>query len=577
MHTIFNKINSILPTKEKAVLLCLMVMLFIGGIFDLLGVSLILPIVKVITDASSVNDNKWVKSLAQLLNICDSKTLSITLIAVMIFVYIVKNLYIIFMYKAMYKILWKYKADMSMRLLSCYIYQDYTFHLNKNVSELQRNIFTDVGQFYGFIMDALNLFNQTVVCILLSIYLLVVDWKTTLGVMLLLGSAILILYSIQKRVQVKLGGISRDASEELNRWVIQSFSGIKEVKVFSREEFFLEKCRQTYKKSMDANRKSNIASLVPKPMMEMICISGLLLVILVQLLLGADPGGFVATLAVFAVAAFRMLPCFNSISAYLATMLFDKNSVEAVYADLKEMEELSSATKTENKTNLHFNETITIQGLQYTYPNTEKAILNGIDLTIHKNQSIGFIGASGAGKSTLIDVILGVLPISIGKICVDGVDIYNNIKAWHNMIGYIPQSIYLMDDTIRNNVAFGIAKDQISDEQIWRALKEAQIDTFVKSLPKGLDAEIGDRGVRISGGQRQRLGIARALYHNPEILVFDEATSALDNETEAALMEAINGLKGTRTMLIIAHRLNTIEKCDVIYEVKTGKLVLKKS
>jgi ABC-type multidrug transport system fused ATPase/permease subunit len=290
--------------------------------------------------------------------------------------------------------------------------------------------------------------------------------------------------------------------------------------------------------------------------------------------MGAELDNLLSVLAVFAVAAFRMLPCFNSISAYISNMLFEKSSVDAVYNDIIEMEKLGEKKHEVRKSEIiEFNHSITIQDLTYKYPETEKNILQDVSFEIFKNQSIGFMGESGAGKSTLIDIILGVLPISEGKICVDNVDIHENLSAWHNAVGYIPQSIYLMDDTIRNNVAFGIFEDEISDEQLWKALEEAQIADFVRELPDGLNTEIGDRGVRISGGQRQRLGIARALYHDPPILVFDEATSALDNETEKALMEAINGLKGKRTMLIIAHRLHTIENCDVIYEVKEGKVL----
>lgn len=572
------KINEILPIKQKLSLIMLMILLFIGGIFELLGVSLILPVVNIIITPDSIHDSKWGAWIESVLHIDDDRTFIMLILVTMIIVYIVKNLYIIMMYNVMYKIIWKYKSDMSMRLLKCYMYQDYTFHLNKNVSDIQRNVLSDVGQFYGFITDALNMFNQIIVCILLATYLFLVDWKTTTGVMLLLGSAILILFRTQKKVQEERGQINREAGAEMNRWIIQSFTGIKEIQVLGRETYFLNKCRDTYRKSMDANRKSNLAALTPKPMMEMVCVSGLLLVVIVRILTGAELSGFVSLLAVFAVAAFRMLPCFNSISSYMANMMFEKEAVQAVYDDLREMErfgEIRNDNATSEK--IGFNNVIGIKNLSYRYPNTQKWILQDVNFEIMKNQSVGFMGTSGAGKSTLIDIILGVLPISIGKITVDEQSIHDNINAWHNIIGYIPQSIYLMDDTIRNNVAFGIPEEEISDERLWKALEDAQIDEFVRNLPYGLDTEIGDRGVRISGGQRQRLGIARALYNNPEILVFDEATSALDNDTESALMDAINGLKGTRTMLIIAHRLHTIENCDVIYEVKDGRVEERKN
>lgn len=571
---VIKKINYILTAKQKISLVGLTMLLFIGGLFDLMGVSLILPIVNLVMDPGVINTNALAISVKNSFNIESDRTFIILLIIAMIVVYVLKNVYTILMYHVMYRMIWRYKGKLSMRLLECYMYQDYTFHLSRNVSCIQRSILTDVGQFFGFITDALNVFNQFIVCILLTVYLMVVDWLTTVGVLFLLGGTILLLYKKQGAIQEKRGRINREANAEMNKWILQSFNGIKEIKVLGREKFFLERCEYEYNKGMEANLKSNLASIIPKPMMEMLCVSGLLLIVLVRLLMGGDISGFVSLLAVFAVAAFRMLPCFNSISAYMATMMFEKDSVEAVYNDIKEMETFEKDGKQifASKEKLKFEYEILINHITYKYPNTQREILKDVNLTIKKNQSVGFIGASGAGKSTLIDIILGVLPLEKGSIEVDGTNIYENMRGWHNMIGYIPQSIYLMDDTIRNNVAFGIDENDILDSQIWKALEEAQIDQFVRELPGGLDAEIGDRGVRISGGQRQRIGIARALYHSPEVLVFDEATSALDNETETALMEAINGLKGKRTMLIIAHRLNTIQNCDAVYKLIDGTL-----
>lgn len=567
------KIRRILPLRQKVSLAALAVLLFIGGVFDLLGVSLIIPIVNIVMDSSIIADNKWFILIKDIFSIRSDKMFIILLLTAMIAVYVLKNLYMILMYNTMYNILWKYKENLSMRLLSCYMYQDYTFHLSKNVSDLQRNILTDVGQFYGFIMDVLNIFNQTIVCTLLTIYLLLLDWVTTVCVIIFLGGAIFVIYKIQKRVQEERGRVSRESSAKLNKWILQSFAGIKEIQVLGREDFFLNKCKEEYIKGMYANKKSNLASLLPKPIMETVCVSGLLSIILIRLLLGRDVSGFVPILAVFAVSAFRMLPCFNSISAYMSSMMFEKDSVNAVFEDINEMEVLEHKKKPLSPSKeLIFSDKIRISDLSYKYPNTDRLIFKDAELEILKNQSVGFVGASGAGKSTLIDIILGVLPIKKEKIFVDGQDIYDNLTAWRRMIGYIPQTIYLMDDSIRNNVAFGIPEDEISDDELWRALDEAQISDFVRSLPDGIYTEIGDRGIRISGGQRQRLGIARALYNKPEILIFDEATSALDNDTEEALMDAINSLKGKRTMLIIAHRLHTIENCDVIYEVKDGKV-----
>lgn len=567
MKKMFKNIRYILSYKQKIALVVLTILLFVGGIFDLLGVSLIIPVVKSVTNPGSI-DNAWIIAIKKQLSIKTDESFVILLLVLMIFIYVIKNLYIILMYYVMYKVIWKFKSDLSMRLLNCYMYQDYTFHLNKNVSDLQRNILTDVGQFYGFIMDALNMLNQIIICILLTVYLVIVDWMTTIGVLIILGSAIALLYRRQKKTQTIRGKINRETNAQLNKWILQSFAGIKEIQVLGREQYFLDRCKEAYDTGMEANRKSNLSAVIPKPLMEMVCVSGLILVMLFRIIMGGNMEDFVSILAVFAVSAFRMLPCFNSISAHISSMLFEKDSVDAVYSDIKEMEKLNQArTISEGNNSLRFDKSIKVEEVSYKYPNTDKLILENVNLVISKNESVGFVGPSGAGKSTLIDIILGLLPLEKGKITVDGKNIADDENSWHKLVGYIPQTIYLMDDTIRNNVAFGIPTEKISEEKLWNALEKAQIADFIRLLPDGLDSQIGDRGVRISGGQRQRLGIARALYHDPEILVFDEATSALDTDTEAALMEAIDGLKGQKTMLIIAHRLNTIKKCDKIYEV----------
>jgi len=270
-----------------------------------------------------------------------------------------------------------------------------------------------------------------------------------------------------------------------------------------------------------------------------------------------------------------MLPSFNRITGYMGGIMFNKPSIDAVYKDLKEIEVLLRQQEQEEQETekLPFADKLTVENVTFQYPENDRVILNKANLTVRKNTSVAFIGASGAGKTTLADLILGLFEPQEGRIAVDGTDIKGHMKAWHQCIGYIPQNIYLMDDTIRANITFGIPDKQIDEAQIRRALKEAQLEQFVDSLPDGLDTEIGDRGVKLSGGQRQRIGIARALYRNPEVLVLDEATSALDNDTEKEVMQAIDGLHGTRTMIVIAHRLSTIRNCDEIYEVGNGTIV----
>jgi ABC-type multidrug transport system fused ATPase/permease subunit len=317
---------------------------------------------------------------------------------------------------------------------------------------------------------------------------------------------------------------------------------------------------------------------IPRPIMESVCICGLLGAFAIKMQFsGAQMSSFVSTMAVFVVAAVRMLPSFNRITGNIGSMMFDKPAIDSVYHDLVEIEELMDKRKLteEADAKIVLNDRLKVDGISFHYPESEEWVLNHANLVIEKNQSVAIIGASGAGKTTMVDIILGLLEPQEGKITVDGIDIWTHMESWHQSIGYIPQSIYLMDDTIRANIAFGVPESDINDDAIAEALVEAQLDQFVASLPEGLDTVIGDRGVKLSGGQRQRIGIARALYRNPEVLILDEATSALDNETEREVMAAIDGLHGQRTMIVIAHRLTTIRNCDAIYEVANGVITRK--
>lgn len=383
--------------------------------------------------------------------------------------------------------------------------------------------------------------------------------------------------AISKKFARGFGRECQTYKAKIYQWMNQALGGVKEVKVLGREAYFVDSYQTYYKKYAKGLRISRLLAAIPKYIVEMVSMAGLLIAIIIKIKYGrTDIVTFIPQLSAFAVAAFRLMPSVGRINEHVTNILYASPSVELVYHDLKDVESLEEEGKKQPEQVLdsewEFRRELYIKKVCYRYPGMEENVIDHAEFVIKKGQIVALIGESGAGKTTLADILLGLLPPQYGKIRADEMDIFKNIDKWHKAIGYIPQTIYLSDDTIRNNVAFGIYEEQIDDEAVTEALKKAQLYEFVDGLSDGVETLVGDRGVRLSGGQRQRIGIARALYHDPEILVLDEATSALDNETETAVMEAIESLRGEKTMIIIAHRLTTIRNADVIYEVVDGKV-----
>lgn len=572
----YKKIKYILDREQKIKLFFMLIVILIGALLELLGVSAIMPLINVATSPESVNEKWYFVLINDLFGVSEVKQLITILALLLVIVYVVKNLYISMMYNLQYRFIFNNQRRLAVKMMNAYMHQNYLFHVSRNVAELQRNVTEDVNGFYTVVLNAMQFIAEASVCVVLVVFLMRTDVMTTLVVAALVFVFAVLVGVVFKKTLVKKGKENRNVSIRLTKWVLQSFSGIKEIKVMNKERFFLENYESTYRRFTVLQRQQSMLTFIPRPVMETVCISGLLLTMAVKVYaFDTDLAEFIPALGVFAIAAFRMLPSFNRISGYMSAMMFNKPAIDVLYNDLIEIEKLNKTIINENQTTepLAVKSGISIKNVSFQYPNSDKMVLENLNLDIACNTSVALIGASGAGKSTLADIILGVLEPQSGSIFVDGKDIRANMNAWHASIGYIPQVIYLMDDTIRANIAFGIEEEKIDEAMLWRAVREAQLEDFVKSLPEGLDTMIGDRGVKLSGGQRQRIGIARALYGNPQVLILDEATSALDNDTEKEVMNAIDSLHGTRTLLVIAHRLTTIRKCDKIYEVGNGTVV----
>lgn len=574
------KVNYILDREQKTKLIFLLIIIFVGAFVELLGVSSIMPLINVAMDSDAVEHTWYLIRIREIFGFTETKQIVIFLALFLMVIYIIKNVYITFQYNTQYRFIFNNQRRLAVKMMNAYMHQNYLFHVSRNVAELQRNVTEDVNGFYTVVLNVLQLIAEAIVCVVLVIFLMSTDIMTTIVVATLIFIFAIFFGIVFKKVLVKKGQESRQISIRLTKWVLQSFSGIKEIKVMNKESFFLNNYDKTYKRFTVLQRKQTMLSFISRPTMETMCICGLLLTLVVKMIwFDEDISNFVPSLSVFAIAAFRMLPSFNRISGYMSTIMFSRTAVDVLYSDLIEINNLTTE-RMENKEGelqlVTLSKGIDIKDISFRYPNVDKWVLEDVSMHINPNTSIALIGASGAGKSTLADIILGVLEPQKGTVEVDSVNIMENLTSWHQRIGYIPQTIYLMDDTIRANIAFGIEVDNICEDALWEAIKGAQLEQFVKNLPEGLDTIIGDRGVKLSGGQRQRIGIARALYTKPSILILDEATSALDNGTEKEVMQAIDGLRGTRTLIIIAHRLTTIKNCDVIYEIKDAGIEEKK-
>lgn len=571
------KIEYIFDARQKTKLVILLFLILIGSLFELVGVSAILPLIDIAMQPDAITSNQYYMMVSDWFQLKTMNEFILFFAMTLIVLYIVKNIYLISYKNYQYKFTYNMNRAISLKLMNCYLHQDYLFHVAHNVAELQRNISTDVSQFINTLSAVINIMVEGVTCLLLVALLVMTDFMTTLIVVGILSVAILIYWRITRNLQLSYGVQARSAGADLNKWLLQAFAGIKEIKVMNREQFFLDHYDEAYQKNISANRKYNVITMLPKHVIETIVICSVLMTMSIRILQGVDIKEFLTSLVVFAAAAIRMLPSFNRITEYIGTISFNKSGVENVFKDLKEIEnlEVKSARQRHDIEKLQLQKEIKVDNLYFAYPNTKVNIFENASIVIQKNKSVAFVGSSGAGKTTLADIIIGVLEPDEGHVYVDGIDVFLHLDAWHKSIGYIPQMIYLMDDTIRANVVFGISEDEIDDDKVWKALERAEIADFVRSLENGIYTKIGDRGIRLSGGQRQRLGIARALYEEPEVLILDEATSALDNETEAAVMESIDSLHGKTTLIIIAHRLSTIQNCDEIYEVKDGRIRLK--
>lgn len=577
-ESLFSKLGYIFDRRDKWKLALLLGAIVIGSFLELLAVMVFMPYIEILQASSSVQKKWYLKMVYDLLGFQSVKQFMLMLTVAIIVIYVVKNVYLILEKSYIFRFSYNMQMKISIRLLSAYMKEPYTFHLNNNIAILQRSLQEDTSRFMQVILYSLELGAELVVCLVLVVYLMIVSKSITiivLGFMMVIVGGFLF---ISRKYSRRLGLENQGYQGKIFQWMNQALGGVKEIKILEREKYFTDEYRKYWEKYARGLRVARTISILPKYTVEAVAMTGMLIAIMVKLLFGeADMYYYVSQLAAFAVAAIRLMPSVGRINEHATNALYAFPSVELVYHDLMEIEAyIEKQDEEQRDPDWRLRDCIRVQEVSYRYPNTEEWVLENVNFSIRKGTTVAFVGSTGSGKTTMVDIILGLLTPQKGTIMADGINVHEKAKTFHAQVGYIPQTIYLSDDSIRNNIAFGVRQEKIDEEAVLAALEKAQLKEFVDSLPQGLDTFVGDRGVRLSGGQRQRIGIARALYHDPEILVLDEATSALDNETEAAVMEAIDNLQGMKTMIIIAHRLTTIRNVDVIYEVADGK-VLEKS
>lgn len=579
--SLFQKLNYIFDKKQKGSFVVLAVMILIGGVFETLGVSMLIPAVNAIMQPDLVREKigkfpALSHFLTQDLQLNTDAKLLCALFGFLIGLYVVKNLYLLLLAYKQNRFIARARNDMISRVMREFLNRPYEEYLGADIPTVFRITDGDIPHTFSLVLALLQLMTECVVSLFLVIYLIRVNWQMTLLLMLVLALLTLWNAKVLKKKLNAIGKRNQDIQSRIAKWRIQSIYGLKDVKVLNRQDFFIRNYYESGKVGAELATKYAVLNNLPHLVIETIFMATILGFMMALLTSGQNLSAFLPQLMAFGVAAIRVMPSANRINTYMTEIAYEQPSLDFVY------ENLTDAMKTNKKMAaerakvaggaLHLEKEIRLEGITFRYPDGDRNIFSDASMVIPKGKSVGIKGASGAGKSTIVDILLGLLHVQKGEITCDGANIFSNYESWLSQIGYIPQSIYLIDESIRDNIAFGIDEREIDDARIREVAAEAQLLEFIDSLPEGLDTKIGDRGVRLSGGQRQRIGIARALYHNPEILVFDEATSALDNETEAALMGAINSFHGRKTMIIIAHRLNTIENCDLIYEVKGEKI-----
>ena len=555
----------LLKSNEKKSLGGLFVLMLIGTLLETLSVGLLIPVLAVLTSETSEIKLPFVIFNTDL----DKNTLIWIVVVGVFIVYVVKNMFLGLSVWIQRGYLTRLSARIASQILEAYVRQPLSFHLKKNSSSLIRNTQDSSVIMGGGFEPLLSLVSEGLIVSALFVVLVAVE---PLGTLLVVGTLLLATFVFHKLSDRKLhewGSRRQFEKGRIIRTIQQSLGAIKDIQVLNREDWFIQEHNKHQLNDQSLLRRIITVQSLPRLWLEVMAIGGLTGLVGVMLGSGKESSEIVPVVGLFAATAFRVLPSINKIVGSKQQLKVSRTAIETIYGDLH----LPVLNKQNAQIEVLRFESVSVQNLTFNYEGISDSVLNNVNVHIQKGEAVGFVGQSGSGKSTLIDIMLGLLEPQSGSVLINGQDISQVRNAWQKSIGYIPQTIFLMDDSLQRNIAIGIADNEIDEDAVLEALKSAQLEDFVASLPDGLDTVVGERGVRLSGGQRQRIGIARALYHRPSVLVLDEATSSLDTETEHEVMKAVQALQGDKTVIIVAHRLSTVEYCDRLYRLDAGRIV----
>ena len=570
MINILKKINSLINKKQRKELVILIFLLLIGMFFEILGLGILIPTLNIILDPDTLNKTPIIVDLNRSLPEFSHNDFIYLFLVIIFLIYITKTILLVLITYKQNLLLNNVLAHISNNLFKSYLSQQYIFYINRNTSELIKNIQVETQHLYIFITSLVSFFLEVSFLLAIVATLIWIEPLGAISVGIFYGILSICFLQFSKKKLTKWGELRERIDSSLSRNVFEGLGAIKDLMILGKTFFYINKFKNTNFQRARLNASLGTISQIPRFYLELISILGLIIFIIIMLVKGIESKDLITTLGIFVAATFRMIPSFNKIIAAIQTLKYQMPSVNIVYNELNSFIEYKK--EIENDNNFNFQKKIEFIKVNFSY-NKKNKILKDLNFKIHKGQTIGIIGESGTGKSTFVDILIGFhKPIS-GQIKIDGVDGFQMNQSWRNSIGYVSQSIYLIDSSIKNNIALGIPENEIDEIKINTILLQVQLKSFINTLENGINTKVGERGIQLSGGQKQRIGLARALYHDPDILILDEATSALDTGTETKVMNSIYKLKGKKTIVIIAHRQSTLTKADCIYKILNGKII----